>query len=73
MRADSLTYWITDSLLYKQDTLKLSLIYLKTDSTSNLVEKTDTINMVVTNKIGKKRNKSNEVDNQIFLFYLYTI
>lgn len=64
MRADSLTYWITDSLLYKQDTLKLSLIYLKTDSTSNLVEKTDTINMVVTNKIGKKRNKSNEVDNQ---------
>ncbi len=64
MRADSLTYWITDSLLYKQDTLKLSLIYLKTDSTSNLIEKTDTINMVVTNKSSKKRNKYNEVDNQ---------
>lgn len=64
LRADSLTYWITDSLLYKQDTLKLSLIYLKTDSTNNLIEKTDTINMVVTNKSSKKRNKYNEVDNQ---------
>ncbi|NCC99150.1 MAG: hypothetical protein EOL95_05520 [Bacteroidia bacterium] len=64
IRTDSLTYWITDSLLYKQDTLNLSLTYLKTDSISNLVEKTDTIKMVVTNKAGKKRNKSNAVDDK---------
>jgi hypothetical protein len=43
---DSLSYWITDSTIWKKDTLKMEMKYMKTDSVFNLVTKTDTINMV---------------------------
>ncbi|MDP4240084.1 MAG: Ig-like domain-containing protein [Bacteroidota bacterium] len=42
-KMDSLTYWITDSLVWKQDTLKMSMTYLKTDSLFQLKPVTDTI------------------------------
>jgi uncharacterized protein (DUF2141 family) len=40
---DSLTYWITDSLVWKKDTLKIAMSYLKTDSLFQLKPQTDTI------------------------------
>jgi hypothetical protein len=42
---DSLTYWITDSTVWKVDTLKMAMTYLKTDSVFNLKAQTDTINI----------------------------
>jgi hypothetical protein len=42
---DSLTYWITDSLVWKKDTLKFAMTYLKTDSLFQLKPITDTINV----------------------------
>jgi len=42
---DSLTYWITDSLVWKTDTLKMTVSYMKTDSVFNLVPTTDTLNI----------------------------
>ncbi|MDR0371397.1 MAG: Ig-like domain-containing protein [Prevotellaceae bacterium] len=50
---DTLTYWLTDSLIWNMDTLKLEMTYLKTDSLFNLTSTTDTI------KIGKRRVREN--------------
>lgn len=52
-RIDTLHYWIRDSLLYKQDTLKMSLTYLCTDTLNQLVPRTDTLRLV-----SKQRPKS---------------
>jgi hypothetical protein len=45
MNRDSLTYWITDSLMAKKDTIVLAVSYTTTDSTGQLVIRTDTVNM----------------------------
>ncbi|MDD3079644.1 MAG: Ig-like domain-containing domain [Paludibacter sp.] len=42
---DSLTYWLTDSTVYKTDTLVMAMTYMKTDSVFNLVPQTDTISV----------------------------
>ncbi|HLP04702.1 MAG TPA: Ig-like domain-containing domain, partial [Paludibacter sp.] len=42
---DSLTYWITDSLVWKTDTLEMAVTYLKSDSLMKLVPTTDTLNL----------------------------
>ena len=42
---DSLTYWIRDSVVWKADTLKMAMTYLKTDSLFQLKPVTDTINV----------------------------
>ena len=42
---DSLTYWITDSLVWKVDTLQMAMTYLKTDSLFQLKPVTDTLNI----------------------------
>ncbi len=39
---DTLTCWITDTLIARQDTLKLSLAYLTTDSLDRFIERIDT-------------------------------
>ena len=43
---DSITYWITDSLVFKTDTLKMTVNYLKSDSLFKLVSTTDTLNLI---------------------------
>ena len=40
---DTLVYWIKDSLIYKQDTLRFAIDYNKTDSIENLIPARDTI------------------------------
>ena len=45
-------------MLYKQDTLKMSLKYLYTDSLNRLVPRTDTLNLVAKNKL---KSNSEEV------------
>ena len=44
---DSLTYWITDSTVWKMDTLQFRMSYLKSDSVFNLKLATDTINVAM--------------------------
>ena len=44
---DSLTFWITDSTLWKMDTLQFRMSYLKSDSVFNLKPTTDTINVAM--------------------------
>jgi len=42
---DSITYWITDTLISKIDTLQMAMTYQKTDSAFRLYSVTDTINV----------------------------
>jgi hypothetical protein len=42
---DSLTYWITDSLMAKKDTLIMAVSFTTSDSTGNLILRTDTVTL----------------------------
>lgn len=55
-RNDTIHYWVKDSLLFKQDTLAMSLTYLYTDTLNQLVPCTDTLNLVSKQKY-KKRSR----------------
>ncbi|MEI7502480.1 MAG: Ig-like domain-containing protein [Paludibacter sp.] len=61
---DSLTYWLTDSTVWKTDTLQMTVTYLKTDSLFQLKSVIDTIN-VSTRKghlnVKAKSKKKNEI------------
>lgn len=56
-RNDTIHYWVKDSLLYKQDTLALSLSYLYTDTLNQLVPRTDTLNLVSKQKTLTKQEE----------------
>ena len=43
---DTLTYWITDTLVSNKDTLTFSLTYLDTDTLGQLTYRTDTLDLV---------------------------
>lgn len=70
---DTIHYWVRDSLLYKQDTLSLSLTYLYTDTLNQLVPRTDTLNLVSKQKTltkeeepkKKKKKKKKEEEEPI--------
>lgn len=75
-RNDTIHYWIKDSLVYKQDTLKLSLDYLYTDTLNQLVPKTDTLRLYMRRGRGnqdrddnkrKKKGKEDEPEPTEFL------
>lgn len=61
-RNDTIHYWIKDSLLYKQDTLTMSLSYLYTDSLSQLVPHTDTLKLL--SKVSYKKIKEKEQEEK---------
>jgi len=54
---DTLQYWIKDSVIFKQDTLKMHLRYLVTDSVLNLIPYDDTVSLVYTKEVAKGRKK----------------
>lgn len=72
-RNDTIHYWLKDSLLYRQDTLKLSLRYLYTDSLQKLTPRTDTLNLVAKNKLKidkdlakeKKKKSKDKADKEV--------
>ena len=45
-RRDTLTYWLRDSLLINQDTLRMEMTYMMTDTLGMLNENTDTLELV---------------------------
>ena len=56
---DSLTYWLTDSVVWKQDTLQMAVSYMKSDSLMNLVPVTDTLNVFMRKgRVNPKAKKS---------------
>ena len=57
---DTIHYWVRDSLLYQQDTLKLSLEYLYTDTLRQLVPRIDTLKLSVRKTRGGDRNKEDD-------------
>ena len=59
-RNDTIHYWIKDSLLYQQDTLRMSLTYLYTDTLNRLVPRTDTLRMVSKVSWKKLQDKKQE-------------
>lgn len=72
-RNDTIHYWIKDSLLYKQDTLAMSLSYLYTDTLNQLVPRTDTLRLVAKQQFKKaeapkKKKKKDEDEPEPTLF-----
>ena len=55
---DTLTVWLTDSNIYKIDTLRIGLQYLATDTMQQLSSFTDTIKMVYRKKKTAKKKKN---------------
>jgi hypothetical protein len=66
LRTDTIHYWLKDSLVYKQDTLRFDLTYLYTDTLDQLVPRTDTLALVTKqvkgagNKTDSKKKKDSK-------------
>ncbi len=56
--ADTLKVWITDSLVYKRDTLALKLSYLQQDSLGVFYTKKDTIKLYLPEDLANKSEKN---------------
>ncbi|HWS01734.1 MAG TPA: Ig-like domain-containing protein [Prolixibacteraceae bacterium] len=56
--ADTLKIWITDSLVYKRDTLALQLSYLQQDSLGAFYTKKDTVKLYLTDDEANKPDKN---------------
>lgn len=64
-RNDTIHYWVKDSLIYKMDTLQMSLTYLYTDTLAQLVPRTDTLKLATRNKpkVDKNKDKKKKKDD----------
>lgn len=56
----NITFWIKDSLIYKQDTLRMAITYPKSDSLNLLRPQTDTIQTILKRKPKEKKKKKDE-------------
>ncbi len=63
----ALHYWITDSMVWKRDTLHLQVDYLKSDSTNKLRPQTDTIHLTLRKQRAPKKPKKGDVEPKVFL------
>lgn len=59
---DTLSYWITDSLVWKSDTLQFEMSYQKTDSIYQLIPATDTINVIMRRTRTSARDRERKTD-----------
>jgi uncharacterized protein (DUF2141 family) len=64
--ADTLLYWIKDSIVYNQDTLQFLIEYHKTDSLGVLVPAQDTISAPIKKVQQSKRERKKEDEEIIF-------
>lgn len=62
---DSLTYWLTDSVLWKTDTLRMEVSYLKTDSIFQLVPAIDTVNVLLKGVRANSKTKKKAIVQKI--------
>lgn len=56
----AVNYWLTDSLVWQQDTLKVELSYPKSDSLNILRPQTDTLQFVMRRRPEKKKKKKDD-------------
>lgn len=61
---DTIIYWLTDSSLYKNDTLMVELEYQKTDSLEQLFWQTDTILMIYRPSLKRGMKKTETSDTK---------
>ena len=61
---DTLTYWLLDSLVIKQDTLNFILHYPKTDSIGDLVATQDTLNLTLRQEMRNQNQNQNRRVNR---------
>lgn len=59
---DTLIYWIPDSTVYKLDTLKMEVRYLKTDSLYQLLPNTDTLRLALRQQKVSAKSKTRSSD-----------
>ena len=67
-KTDSLIFWVKDSLLYKQDSIHISVSYLKTDSLGDIVSQTDSLYLVYRETKAEKRKKANATNKHVLAF-----
>lgn len=60
---DTVSLWITDSLIYNADTIKLKVDYLRTDTLNNHILNTDTLNFTLRGN-QKKKEKSEKKEKE---------
>ena len=66
---DSLTYWLTDSTLWKVDTLQLKMTYFKSDSLLQLVPATDTLSIALRKlRVGTKTRQNVKIRKEAYNF-----
>lgn len=66
-KKDSITYWLRDTLLVNQDTLRMDLIYQMTDSLGMLVEHTDSAIEILAKTPYEKRVKAQQKEYETWL------
>ena len=67
-RTDSIVYWVKDSLLYNNDSLYISVSYLKTDSLGESVSQTDSLYFIYRETKAEKRRRENATNKHILGF-----
>lgn len=60
---DSLTYWIREPRMVESDTLRLAVTYMKTDSTGQLNQYTDSLRFDFRTPRKKKKDKDQQLDS----------
>ena len=60
-----ITYWITDSLIYNRDTIRVEANYLISDSLNNLILKTDTLPFILRNREAPQKENRKESEDKI--------
>ena len=66
-KKDSITYWLRDTLLVNQDTLRMDLTYQMTDSLGMLVEHTDSAIEILAKTPYEKRVKAQQKEYETWL------
>lgn len=64
LKNDTISYWIKDSLVYKKDTLEMSVQYLYTDTLGKLVPQIDTLYMATKRMRAPEKKKKKKDDDE---------
>lgn len=67
-RLDSLIFWVQDSILYKKDSIRLAVTYLKTDSLGENIQQTDSLYFIFRETKAAKRRKENDKNLHVLNF-----
>ncbi|MDR1258574.1 MAG: Ig-like domain-containing protein [Tannerellaceae bacterium] len=69
----AISYWITDSMVWKQDTLQIAVNYPASDSLNVLRPRTDTLSLVMRNQPREPRRRRNDAVQEAVAFLGMTV